>query len=95
MCGQPPAEAHRKPGALSPATPPHWVELVRSGNAISSYASLGGFKWVLIGSQTVSMVPNVYIGLVATSGNKSALATATFDNVSISSGGAPAPAISE
>jgi regulation of enolase protein 1 (concanavalin A-like superfamily) len=88
-----PGASTSEPGTLSPATPPYWVKLVRSGNTISSYASRDGFNWVLIGNQTVSMVPNVYVGLVATSESTSALATATFDNVSINSGGAPAPAI--
>jgi hypothetical protein len=36
-------------------------------------------------SQTISMGSNVYAGLAVTSGSTTALATATFDNVSVTS----------
>jgi len=40
--------------------------------------------WVQLGaSQSISMAQSVYVGLAANSGSNSALATATFDNVSI------------
>jgi hypothetical protein len=43
-------------------------------------------NWVQLGtSQTISMAPNVYVGLAVNSGSSSALATATFDNVSVTS----------
>ncbi len=78
----------------SPVTLPYWVKLVRSGNTFSGYASLDGVNWLQIGtSQTITMAQNVYIGLVVNSDNTSALATATFDNVSTSTPAAPAPAI--
>ncbi len=74
-------------------TLPYWVELVRSGNTFSGYTSADGVNWVAIGpSQTISMAANVYIGLVVNGDDDFALATATFDNVSISSTAAPAAA---
>jgi RHS repeat-associated protein len=77
------------------ATPPYWLKLVRSGSTLSSYASPEGVNWTLLASQTVNMAPNVYIGLVEASGTSSpSLATATFDNVSVSSSAVPAPVIS-
>jgi RHS repeat-associated protein len=82
-----------EPGAISVPTPPYWVELVRSGSTLSSYASPDGVNWTLVGNQTVSMTPNVDVGLVVNSGNTSSLATATFANVSASSSGTPAPVI--
>jgi hypothetical protein len=77
-------------------TLPYWVELVRSGNTISSYYSPDGINWAPNGSsQTVTMAQNVYIGLAVSSGSNSSLATAAFDNVSISAPGfgSPAPII--
>ncbi|MFZ1156261.1 MAG: Ig-like domain-containing protein, partial [Candidatus Sulfotelmatobacter sp.] len=79
--------------ALGGTTPPYWVELVRSGSTLSSYASPDGVNWTLVGNQTVNMAENVYVGLVSNSGNTYSLATATFDNVSVSSLATPAPVI--
>jgi hypothetical protein len=43
-------------------------------------------NWTQLGtSQTISMAQNVYVGLAVNSGSTSALATATFDNVSVTS----------
>jgi hypothetical protein len=42
-------------------------------------------NWTQLGtSQTITMAQNVYVGLAVNSGSTTALATATFDNVSIS-----------
>ncbi len=72
----------------------YWIKLTRSGNTFNSYGSPDGVNWTQLGSsQTVTMATNVYIGLAVSSRNTSALATATFDNVSVSSSAAPAPAI--
>ncbi|MGC2830144.1 MAG: IPT/TIG domain-containing protein, partial [Candidatus Acidiferrum sp.] len=73
---------------------PYWVELIRSGNTFSAYRSLDAVNWTQTGStQTISMAQSVYIGLAVSSQNTSALATATFDNVSINSTASPAPLI--
>ena len=72
---------------------PYWLKLVRSGNTFTSYASPDGVNWTQVGTtQTITMATNVYIGLEATS-SSSSLATATFDNLSISTPSAPAPVI--
>ena len=74
---------------------PYWLKVSRSGSSFSSYTSSDGVNWTLLGtSQTISMAQNVYVGLAVNSGTASALATATFDNVSVSSASAPAPVIS-
>ena len=80
-------------GGVGGATPPYWIELVRSGSTLSSYLSPDGTNWTLIGNQTVEMTPNIYVGLAVNSGSTASLATATFDNVSVSSFGMPAPVI--
>ena len=72
---------------------PYWIELVRSGNSFTAYTSFNGLSWTQLGSQTITMATNVYIGLAVSSENNSSLATATFDNVSVSSTTTPAPAI--
>ena len=69
-----------------PTTLPYWLKLTRSGNAFSMYGSSDGVKWVQLGtSQTVSMAQNVYVGLAVSNRTTSSLATATFDNVSVTS----------
>src|SRR5882757_4448000 len=73
---------------------PYWVKLARSGNVFTMYSSADGVNWLPLGtSQTVSMAPNVYVGLAVSSRTTSALASATFDSVSLSSAAAPAPVI--
>jgi regulation of enolase protein 1 (concanavalin A-like superfamily) len=61
---------------------PQWLKLVRTGNTFDSYLSSDGTNWTLLGSTTVSMNSNVYIGLVVCSVNNTTLNTSTFDNVS-------------
>jgi RHS repeat-associated protein len=79
----------------SSVTLPIWLKLVRTGSTFSGYASTDGFNWTQIRtSQTITMASNVYIGLGVSSGSTSALATATFDNVSINSSASAAPTIS-
>jgi hypothetical protein len=65
---------------------PYWVKVTRSGSSFSSYTSSDGVNWTPLGSsQTINMAQNVYVGLAVNSGSTSALATATFDNVSATS----------
>ncbi|MGQ0602319.1 MAG: PQQ-dependent sugar dehydrogenase, partial [Anaerolineales bacterium] len=69
------------------AVAPHWVRLVRSGATFSAYQSSDGVNWVLVGTATISMGQNVFVGLPVTSRNNTTTTTATFDNVDVS--GAP------
>ena len=82
-----------QPGAIGGTTPPYWVELVRSGTTLSSYASPDGVNWTLVGNQTLDLAPNVDVGLMVSSGNASSMATATFDNVSVTSSATLGPVI--
>ena len=80
-----------EPGSVSVALP-YWVKLVRDGGSFRGYVSSDGVNWTVVASQAISMAQNVYVGLVVTSGSNSSLATATFDNVYVSSlGASPAP----
>lgn len=62
---------------------PYWIRVVRNGSTFTGYFSPDGVNWTQQGTITTSMANNVYIGLVVSSRSNSQLATATFDNVSI------------
>src|SRR5260370_34160216 len=47
---------------------PYWIKLARSGNVVTMYSSADGVNWGQLGaSQTVTMVPNAYVGLAVSS----------------------------
>jgi len=72
--------------SVGSATPPNWLKLVRSGNVFTMYGSSNGTAWTQFGaSQTVTMAPNVNVGLAVSNRNTASLATATFDNVALTS----------
>jgi regulation of enolase protein 1 (concanavalin A-like superfamily) len=76
--------------SLTGKTLPYWVKLTRSGNTFTAAASADGVTWVQIGTpRTISMTGTVYVGLAVSSGQNSILATATFDNVSMTVGAPP------
>jgi regulation of enolase protein 1 (concanavalin A-like superfamily) len=66
-------------GALNSA-PNNWVRVVRSGSTLSAYSSADGASWTLVGSVTIAMSQNVYVGLAVTSHDNNQLNTTTFDN---------------
>ncbi|MES2736030.1 MAG: putative Ig domain-containing protein [Verrucomicrobiota bacterium] len=75
--------------------PNNWVRLVRMGNTLTAYASANGTAWTQVNSTTLSGLPSsLYVGLALTSGARTQLGTATFDNVQIvGSQNAVAPAV--
>ena len=62
-------------------TAPYWVKVVRTGNNIAGYSSSNGLNWTPLGSVTISMGANVYLGLGVTSHSDGVSCTATFDHV--------------
>jgi regulation of enolase protein 1 (concanavalin A-like superfamily) len=60
---------------------PYWVRLVRTGNTITAYRSSNGTSWTTVGTATVTMGTNIYLGLAVSSGDTTTLNTATFNNV--------------
>jgi phosphatidylserine/phosphatidylglycerophosphate/cardiolipin synthase-like enzyme/regulation of enolase protein 1 (concanavalin A-like superfamily) len=68
-------------GASTPA--PYWVRLDRAGNLFSAYQSTDGTTWTLVGTETIPMAADVFIGLAVSSHTTGAAATATFDNVTV------------
>jgi hypothetical protein len=67
----------------SPWITAQWVKLVRSGDTLSGYESVDGVSWQLVGTETIAMSANVYVGLVVTSHEDSQLATAVMDRVGL------------
>jgi hypothetical protein len=68
-------------GTLSAA--PGWVKLQRTGDQFSAYESADGVAWTLVGTDTIAMAANVYVGLAVTSHTTAAPATCTFDAVRV------------
>jgi acid phosphatase len=71
----------------SAVTAPYWVYLTCSGDTFTGYTSSDGVNFDLVNQQTISMAPDVYIGLAVSSNNDPVLNTAMFANVSIMAGG--------
>jgi hypothetical protein len=59
-----------------------FVKIVRDGNTLTGYDSSNGVNWTEVGTDTINMSQSVYIGLAVTAHNNSAVATATFNDVS-------------
>ncbi len=70
--------------AGSSVTAPYWVKLARVGNTLTGYESSNGSTWTQVGTDTITMATNVYIGLCVTSHNDGTLCTAVVDNISYS-----------
>jgi regulation of enolase protein 1 (concanavalin A-like superfamily) len=71
-------------------TMPRWVRLQRTGDVFTASASLDGITWATVGRETIAMPATVHVGLVAHSHTTTAVATATFDHVTIASPTLPA-----
>jgi glucose/arabinose dehydrogenase/regulation of enolase protein 1 (concanavalin A-like superfamily) len=69
---------------------PYWVRLQRAGDVLTSSVSANGTTWTVVGTETISMLPTVSIGLCVTSHNNAVQCTAMLDNVTLSTGAAPA-----
>ena len=68
------------------ATAPYWVKLVRNGNTLTGYMSADGTNWIAVGSATITMGANVYVGIADTSHNNALLCTSTLDSIVASPG---------
>jgi hypothetical protein len=63
--------------------PSLWVRLVRADNTLTGYKSTDGVNWMQIGSHSITMGSNIYIGLAVTSGSADTLNTSVFENVTV------------
>ncbi len=64
-------------------SPPRWLALMRSGNVLTGYQSSDGITWTPVGTNTVPMANDIYVGLAVTSKLNTSLNTSTFDHVAI------------
>ncbi len=70
-------------GPLNPA-PQNWLRLVRDGEILSSFTSSDGVTWALVHAASLpGLAATLHVGLALTSSTNAALASASFDNVSI------------
>jgi regulation of enolase protein 1 (concanavalin A-like superfamily) len=68
-------------GAFPANYPNTWLRLQRSGNTFNGYASFDGQTWVLLGSDTISMPTQIYLGLAVSSHNSAQGTSAQFLNI--------------
>lgn len=65
---------------------PHWMRISRTGNSFSAFTSVNGVTWTQLGpAVTIPMASSVLAGMTANGGPNGGTATATFDNVLVSS----------
>ena len=64
-------------------TAPYFVKLTRAGTTITASISPDGSTWTIVTSDTIAMTSTIYVGLAVGSHVAGTLATATFDNVTI------------
>jgi hypothetical protein len=68
----------------STGTPPNvWARLVRTNGVFYGYNSTNGTSWTLLGSQSITMATNIYVGLAVASGTSNVLNSSTFTNVTV------------
>src|SRR5207244_1765054 len=51
------------------ATAPRWIRVTRSGSTFTGFVSSDGSSWTQVGTASISMVADVFIGLAVTSHN--------------------------
>ena len=67
---------------LAGITPPYWVRLVRTGTTFTGSVSGNGTTWTQVGSVTISLGTNTYVGMAVSGRTDGVLSQALFDNVS-------------
>jgi hypothetical protein len=60
---------------------PRWVRLDRAANTVSAYQSADGINWALVGTDTISLGSQAYVGLAVTSHTVASAAVGVLDNV--------------
>jgi YD repeat-containing protein len=73
---------------VASAQPFYWIRLMRRGNAFAGLGSPDGQQWFALGSQSVPMASDIYVGIAQSTGGGPAN-TATYDNYSANSSAFP------
>ena len=74
----PASSASHTSGHFPANFPNGWLRLKRVGNVFTGYASYDGQTWTPLGTVTIAMASQIYVGLVVTSHNASLATTAQF-----------------
>jgi regulation of enolase protein 1 (concanavalin A-like superfamily) len=62
---------------------PSWIRLTRFGDTFTASSSGDGVNWTVVGTATVSMAANIYVGLAVTSHNNPVLTTAAYEGIQV------------
>ncbi len=73
------------------AQPPRWLKLVRQGSTLTGYQSANGTAWTLVGTASLVLPSQLYVGLAVSSHDPALLSTATFAQVQITDRPASGP----
>ena len=73
---------------------PAWLRLTRTGALFTAYQSADGSTWNAIGSDSITMADQVYVGIAATSHNTSSAIDVSADTLSIHSSVNQPPVVS-
>jgi len=68
---------------------PVWLKINRTGNTFTTSKSTDGTTWTTVGSVSITMAANAYVGLAVTAHTTSTLCTAVFSQVSVSTSSLP------
>lgn len=69
---------------------PVWLKMTRAGNTFTASSSVDGIAWTTIGTVSITMTANVYVGMALTSHADGTLATAAFSSVTVTGSCEPA-----
>jgi regulation of enolase protein 1 (concanavalin A-like superfamily) len=72
------------------SAPPGWVRLTRVGDLFTAYASTDGQSWQVIGTDTIPMASEVYVGLAVTSHDVATYTIGKIDSLSVRAASTPA-----
>lgn len=70
-------------GGTTGLTAPYWLRLTRSGDFISASQSVDGVTWTGLGSTTISMTNDVWVGMAVCSVDNTTLNQSVFSQISV------------
>jgi CotH protein/lamin tail-like protein/concanavalin A-like lectin/glucanase superfamily protein/Big-like domain-containing protein len=74
-------------GSLPVNYPYTWLRLRRTGNTFTGFGGFDGQTWMLLGSATVDMPSQIYVGFAVSSHDRTRAVTAQFRDTEIATGG--------
>jgi len=64
-------------------TPAAWLRITRQGTLLTALRSADGVNWITVGTASLTLPDDLYIGLAVTSHRAGVLAKASFDNLAL------------